>query len=101
MTITYTGDCCPACGSGEVIPYAVILGASEEYGYQCLVCQVTWPVLAHDDPTDLRHHAVRESTDGKQEDKERERRHAGVQPRGRSLSPSSPARSSSYAAESR
>jgi uncharacterized Zn finger protein len=41
------GDCCPACGSDEVIPYAVIIGGSEEYGYQCGACAVMWPVLAH------------------------------------------------------
>ena len=41
----YDGDCCPACGSHQVIPYAVLVGASEEYGYQCLVCEVMWPVL--------------------------------------------------------
>ena len=43
----YDGDCCPACGSHQVIPYAVLVGASEEYGYQCLVCQVMWPVLSY------------------------------------------------------
>ena len=41
MTARYNRDCCPACGSDDVIPYAVIVGASEEYGYQCLTCQVT------------------------------------------------------------
>ena len=40
-------DQCPACGSHQVIPYAVLVGASEEYGYQCLVCQVMWPVLTY------------------------------------------------------
>ena len=43
----YDGDCCPACGSHQVIPYAVLVGASEEYGYQCLVCEVMWPVLSY------------------------------------------------------
>jgi hypothetical protein len=43
----YTGDCCPACGSYQVIPYAVLVGASEEYGYQCQVCEVMWPVLSY------------------------------------------------------
>ena len=43
----YDGDCCPACGSHQVIPYAVLVGASEEYGYQCLVCQVMWPVMTY------------------------------------------------------
>lgn len=46
MTGHDTGDTCPACGSDEVLPYAVILGAAEVYGYQCLACSVTWPVLA-------------------------------------------------------
>ena len=35
----YHGDCCPACGSHQVIPYAVLVGGSEEYGYQCLACR--------------------------------------------------------------
>ena len=38
MTVRYHGDCCPACGSHQVIPYAVLVGGSEEYGYQCLAC---------------------------------------------------------------
>jgi transposase-like protein len=41
----YHGDCCPACGSYQVTPYAVTLGAAEEYGYQCAACQGMWPVL--------------------------------------------------------
>jgi hypothetical protein len=45
VTGRYTGDCCPACGSHQVIPYAVLVGGSEEYGYQCLVCEVMWAVL--------------------------------------------------------
>jgi hypothetical protein len=45
MTARYAGDCCPACGSHDVLPYAVIIGGSEEYGYQCLACEVMWPVL--------------------------------------------------------
>jgi transposase-like protein len=47
----YAGDCCPACGSYQVIPYAVILGAREEYGYHCDACQITWRVLTHDPAT--------------------------------------------------
>jgi hypothetical protein len=47
MTGRYTGDCCPACGSDQVIPYAVLVGGSEEYGYQCLACGVMWPVLSY------------------------------------------------------
>ncbi len=35
MTGRYEGDCCPACGSYQVLPYAVILGGREEYGYHC------------------------------------------------------------------
>jgi hypothetical protein len=46
----YTGDTCPACGSCHVIPYAVVVGASEEYGYQCAACEVMWPVLTHPSP---------------------------------------------------
>ena len=45
MTSEGHGDRCPACGSDELQPYAVILGAAEAYGYQCLACSVTWPVL--------------------------------------------------------
>ena len=40
-------DQCPACGSNDVTPYAVIIGGSEDYGYQCDDCAVTWPVLSH------------------------------------------------------
>ena len=47
MTRRYDGDRCPACGSCQVIPYAVLAGGSEEYGYQCLACQVMWPVLTY------------------------------------------------------
>jgi hypothetical protein len=42
----YHGDCCPACGSHQVIPYAILFGAAEEYGYQYLACEVMWPVLS-------------------------------------------------------
>jgi transposase-like protein len=48
MTGRYEGDCCPACGSYQVLPYAVILGGREEYGYHCQECQVTWRVLTYD-----------------------------------------------------
>ena len=47
MSARYDGDCCPACGSHQVIPYAVLVGGNEEYGYQCLVCEVMWPVLTY------------------------------------------------------
>lgn len=49
MTIRY-GDTCPACASTDVTAYAVIVGGSEEYGYQCQACQVSWPVLTHTAP---------------------------------------------------
>ena len=51
MTPRYHGDCCPACGSHQVTPYAVIIGAREEYGYQCLACEVMWPVLTYPNGT--------------------------------------------------
>jgi hypothetical protein len=38
-------DYCPACGSNELQPFAVIVGPAETYGYQCLSCSVTWPIL--------------------------------------------------------
>jgi hypothetical protein len=47
MTARYFGDCCPACGSDDILPYAVLVGGGEEYGYQCLVCEVMWPVLTY------------------------------------------------------
>ena len=47
MSTRYTGDCCPACGSHQVTPYAVMVGATEEYGYQCQVCEVMWPVMIY------------------------------------------------------
>jgi hypothetical protein len=46
-TAIYDADACPACGSTDVIPYAVLVGATEEYGYQCTACLVMWPVLLH------------------------------------------------------
>jgi hypothetical protein len=46
----YTGDCCPVCGSDHVLPYAVLIGGTEEYGYQWLTCQVMWPVLTYPGP---------------------------------------------------
>ena len=50
MTGRYDGDCCPACGSDQIIPYAVLVGGTEEYGYQCLACAVMWPVFAYPGP---------------------------------------------------
>ena len=50
MTGRYDGDCCPACGSIQVIPYAVLVGGCEEYGYQCLACAVMWRVLTYPGP---------------------------------------------------
>jgi transposase-like protein len=47
MTGRHYTDCCPACGSSDIIPYAVLVGGSEEYGYQCAACQVMWPVLTY------------------------------------------------------
>jgi formate dehydrogenase maturation protein FdhE len=49
MSARYHGDCCPACGSHQVTPYAVVVGATEEYGYQCQVCEVMWPVMIYAD----------------------------------------------------
>jgi hypothetical protein len=93
MTARYTSDCCPACGSYDVIPYAVIVGGSEEYGYQCLDCEVTWPVLAYpndrDGVTANRYHALRGNTDGKQGLEGR--RHGAREGFGRLSSPSSAA----------
>jgi transposase-like protein len=51
MTGRYAGDCCPACGSHQVLPYTLILGGREEYGYHCETCQITWRVLTHDATT--------------------------------------------------
>jgi hypothetical protein len=47
VTARYDGDCRPACGSSQIIPYAVLIGGSEEYGHQCLTCAVMWPVLTY------------------------------------------------------
>jgi hypothetical protein len=47
MTGRYDGDCCPACGSCHVLPYAVLVGGAGEYGHQCLGCAVMWPVLTY------------------------------------------------------
>jgi hypothetical protein len=49
MTGHCRDDICPACGSTEIQPYAVILGAAETYGYQCLTCAALWPVITPDD----------------------------------------------------
>jgi hypothetical protein len=38
----------------------VVVGATEEYGYQCEVCEVTWPVMIYAG-TD-----ARDPADGKQ-----------------------------------
>jgi formate dehydrogenase maturation protein FdhE len=46
-TATYDTDLCPACGSTDVIPYAVLVGFTEEYGYQCSACLVMWPISLH------------------------------------------------------
>jgi formate dehydrogenase maturation protein FdhE len=47
VSARYTGDSCPACRSHQVIPYAVVVGATEEDGYQCQVCEVMWPVMIY------------------------------------------------------
>lgn len=41
----HAGDCCPARGSDELLPYAVIIGAAETYGYKCLTCTTIWTVI--------------------------------------------------------
>jgi hypothetical protein len=41
MTAPKRGDHCPACGSDDVIPFALIFGAVELYGYQC-PCGQAW-----------------------------------------------------------
>ena len=45
MTGHQHGDICPSCGSDDTEPFAVIVGAAETYGYQCLDCATLWPVL--------------------------------------------------------
>jgi len=50
VTGRHDGDCCPACGSCQVIPYAILIGGSEEYGYQFRTCEVMWPVLTCSQP---------------------------------------------------
>jgi uncharacterized Zn finger protein len=57
MTAPGREDRCPACGDNEVQPFAVIIGAAETYGYQCLACSVTWTVMqtaTRPDPRALR-----------------------------------------------
>jgi hypothetical protein len=54
MTTPGREDRCPACGSDEVQPFAVIIGAAETYGYQCLACSVTWIVMQTAAPPDPR-----------------------------------------------
>jgi hypothetical protein len=50
MTGRHNRDCCPACGSDDVIPFAFIFGAVELYGYQC-PCGHAWLSL----PAQARH----------------------------------------------
>ena len=52
MTAPGLQDHCPACGDNEVQPFAVIIGAAETYGYQCLICSVTWIVMQTPTPPD-------------------------------------------------
>jgi formate dehydrogenase maturation protein FdhE len=54
MTAARREDRCPACGSADVQPFALIVGAAERYGYQCLVCTVTWTVMQTATPPDAR-----------------------------------------------
>jgi hypothetical protein len=54
MTAPAPQDRCPACGDNEVQPFAVIIGAAETYGYQCLACTVTWIVMQTATPPDPR-----------------------------------------------
>jgi formate dehydrogenase maturation protein FdhE len=54
MTALRREDSCPACGSEDVQPFALIVGAAETYGYQCLVCTVTWTVMQTSTPPDAR-----------------------------------------------
>lgn len=91
MTALY-GDICPACRSHDILPYAVIVGGSEEFGYQCQFCQVTWPVLSYSEPVPsvvlsrLRYRALRQSREGANENHDREQHRAGVEAHGRSRS---------------
>ena len=57
MTAARREDRCPSCGSDEVQPFAVIVGAAETYGYQCLACSIPWIVMQTATPPD--HRAVR------------------------------------------
>ncbi len=54
MTAPRREDRCPSCGSDEVQPFAIIVGAAETYGYQCLACSVTWTVMQTASPPDPR-----------------------------------------------
>ena len=54
MTAPVREDYCPSCGGDEVLPFALIVGAAETYGYQCLACSVTWTVLQTATPPDAR-----------------------------------------------
>ena len=54
MTGLRREDSCPSCGSDEVQPFAIIVGAAETYGYQCLACSVPWTVLQTASPPDPR-----------------------------------------------
>jgi hypothetical protein len=48
MTGSNTTDCCPACG-GDAIPFALLYGAVELYGYQC-PCGQAWLTLPAPSP---------------------------------------------------
>jgi hypothetical protein len=50
VTARYNGDCCPACGSDDLLPFAFIAGGLELYGYQC-PCGRIWLVM-HSEATE-------------------------------------------------
>jgi hypothetical protein len=106
MTASH-GDICPACSSHDVLPYAVIVGGSEEYGYQRQSCEVTWPVLSYREPitsvatASLRYRALGDRTERTNEGPEGEPNHAGAAACGHSRSSSLPQPSGSRPTASR
>jgi hypothetical protein len=50
MTGPNKTDCCPACGGDEAIPFALLFGAVELYGYQC-PCGQAWLTLPAPTPS--------------------------------------------------
>lgn len=106
MTALY-GDICPACRSHDILPYAVIVGGSEEFGYQCQLCQVTWPVLSCGEPVPsaavsvLRYRALTQIREGAGESHDGEQHRAVVESRGRCRSPLPPSANGSRRTASR